>query len=64
RQYMENVERLCADRVKSSQIRDEASKEEAGKIIEKAKNYAEKILAEAIRLGEKIIKEAKSRSED
>lgn len=62
RQYMENIERLCADRERSSRNRDESSKKEAGELIEKAKNDAEKILAEAIRLGEKIIKEANMRS--
>ena len=64
RQYIENVERLCSDREKSSRIRDESSKKEAGEIIEKAKNDAEKILAEAIRLGENILEKAKRRSDN
>ena len=63
RQYMENVERLCSDREKSSRIREESSKKESGEIIEKAKRYAETILSEAIRLGEKIMNEAKKRSD-
>ena len=63
RQYIENVERLCSDREKSSRIREESSKKESGEIIEKAKKDAEKILAEAIRLGEKIMNEAKKRSD-
>ncbi len=63
RQYIENVERLCADRERSSRDRDESSKKEAGEIIEKAKNYAETILSEAIWLGEKIMNEAKKRSD-
>ena len=37
RQYIENVERLCSDREKSSRIREESSKKESGEIIEKAK---------------------------
>ncbi|MBQ6263466.1 MAG: hypothetical protein IJK58_08135 [Clostridia bacterium] len=64
RQYVENVERICADRERSSEMREEYSKRAAEEIIAEAKRSSETILAEAIRLGEKILKEAKKRPYD
>ncbi len=57
RQYIENIERICADREKSAELRYEYSKMAAEEIIADAKRGSEAIFAEAIRLAEKIIKE-------
>ncbi len=64
RQYVENVERLCADLERSSAMRDEYSKKAAEEIIAEAKRGSEAILSEAIRIGESILKEAKKRSDN
>ena len=64
RQYIENVEKLCADRERSSEMREEYSRRAAEEIITEAKRGSEAILSEAIRLGEKILKEAKKRADN
>lgn len=63
RQYAENVEALCADRDRTSALREEYSKMAAEEIITEVRRDSEAILSEAIRLGEKILKEAKRRAE-